>query len=109
MRPEIEIEVGGKTVRLAIPLGAVEEVAKLNPNLGEIANELQSGKLPWPMVRKIVETGLKWGDKETTIDAVYAEHGVVGMTLIAADLLIAAWTGVKPSGEAEAAPTRISA
>lgn len=99
MKPEIEVEIDGRKVRLALPLGGIDDIAKLNPNLGELAEDLRSSRLPWDQIKRIVAIGIKYGDKDVSIDDLYAWHGAVGMCIIAIELLGAAWSGVRPQEE----------
>ena len=37
MRPDTTLEIGGKQVLLSLPIGGLEEIAEVNPALGEVA------------------------------------------------------------------------
>lgn len=96
-------ELGGRHVRLAMPLGAIEEVAAIDDQLGELAARLSSKAWRWSEAAGIVRIGLKHGESGVTLEEVVAERGTTGVVLLALQLLSTSWAGVSATGEPGAA------
>lgn len=111
MRAEVEIEVEGKAIRLAMPIGGLEMVAIVNPALEEVRDSLMAaGPMGWRVwrldeLKAVLSAGLRYGAAEGfTAGSLIETLGVTPARDLALRLLNLAFSDDKP-GKGEADPT----
>ena len=104
-KPEITIEIDGKRHRLAMPLGALEDVAAVNPALGTVYMGLLMASWDLPEVAAVLNAGIRYGSRDITFEAIVEARGIGGAADIARALIEAAWGDAKkPLTEAAETP-----
>lgn len=93
---EVKTYLDGVQVTLKMPIGALEDVAKVNPELGNVLLGLGVNSHRLEEVRAIVDAGFKWGGVSGGFAEYFAEHGYGASIKLASDLMVAAWG---PMGE----------
>ena len=91
MRAEIVVELDGKTHKLAMPIGALEDVAKVNPYPVEVAISLAAGKYRLDELQAVLRAGCTWGNAETDATRIIEGEGLKTAARIASDLMKAAF------------------
>lgn len=93
MKAEVKVVIGGKTVRLAMPIGGLELVAStegLTEYPIELLQAIQLGTWKPSEVRAVIAAGLECGGSGVELAAVEAEMTPGEMRRVAVDLLAAA-------------------
>jgi len=103
MKAEIEIEVEGERHTLALPIGGLEEIARVNPFLFEVAEALAHPRRPvkFDELTAVLRAGAKWGGKTITADRIVEAVGLSEAAKIALRLMAAAFAD--DSGNSDAA------
>jgi len=101
MRAEIEIEACGGVHTLALPIGGLEEVAKVNPYPVEVWQGLTLGVWKLDELRAVLKAGCKWGRAAVTAEQIIEDVGLKAAAKMAADLMAAAFHD--DSGNSDAA------
>lgn len=91
MRAEIEADCCGGTHTLAMPIGGLEDVAKVNPYPVEVWQGLVLGVWKLDELRAVLKAGCKWGKASVTADQIIETEGLTRAAKIAADLMAAAF------------------
>ena len=97
MLAEIEVDVAGRRVRLAAPLGALERIAKVNPMLEEVRDSFAvrgaMGSRVWRLdeLRAVLAAGLEAGGGMMTAEAFIDAVGLARAREAARDLMNAAF------------------
>lgn len=86
------------TYSIAMPLGAFDEIAKVEPRLRIVMQELQGATCDFRLARHIGAIGLKYGNGPTVEDF-YRRHGWLELQRLALEILVAGL----PRGNAGAA------
>lgn len=110
MRGQLTVEVGGEEHQLALPIGALEEIAQINPRLEEVYMALKvdvggARVYHWQELVAVLKAGVKWGKAKTSHGAIIEALGVRPAADLAARLLGDALGVVEeaPEKKAEAA------
>lgn len=103
MRAEIEAQIGGETHKLALPIGGLEEVAKVNPYPVEVWEGLHRRIYRLDELIAVLRAGLKYGGSSLKAEAVIEGEGIARAAEIARDLMAAAFAD--DSGNLPAAAT----
>lgn len=103
MHARMTAVVGGRDVSFAMPIGALEEVAEVNPRLGELRGVLVAGVWELRELKAVLAAGLKWGGSDATVSEVIEAEGLAGAARIAADLMGAAFRDTSGNSEPPAA------
>lgn len=103
----VDVEVGGKRHRLACPIGFIEDVAKIDPRLGELAVRMAQNKWSHDEVTGILESGIRHGECDLTVAGLYDEKGLAECVMLATQLLVEAF-GDADEGEPKAAAKKRS-
>jgi hypothetical protein len=90
MRPQIEVEVGGAKQLLSLPIGGLEEIAKVNPQIEELWQALGTTLYRLDELQAVLGAALKWGGSRLTAGDVIETAGVKRARLMARDVLGAA-------------------
>lgn len=102
-KPELTVKVEGLgDVRLRLPLGGLEDIAEVNPQLAEMAIGLTQGLWNLDEVKAVLGAGLKWAESEHTVADLFGAMPLRDCVITAGRLLNVAFAGVDP-GEPEAA------
>ena len=97
MRAEMTVDIGGAECRLALPLGGIEDIAKVNQAVGEVAQALQLGIWQLAELKAVWTAGLKYGGGgSVTFDDAYEALGLKGCGEVARDLLMKAFEDDSP-------------
>lgn len=96
MRAEIVEKIGGEDRRLALPIGALEDIARVNPAIGEILAALEVEDNPlivarFDEIKAVLDAAVLWGDEGTSFQEIYEERGLAGAADLARRLLAAAF------------------
>ena len=91
MHPEITVDVDGRKVRLSMPLGGLEQVAKVNPAIAEVAIGLAASSWRLDELIAVLQAGLDHGDKSMTAQELIAALKLHGSVKAAIDLMTAAF------------------
>lgn len=95
MKAEVTVEAGGDVIRLALPIGGLEQIAEKFPIMEELLRALSQPVdgvryYRFDEVRTVLAAGLKWGEAKMTAGALIEEIGVGPAASLAAKLLAAA-------------------
>jgi len=90
MKAEIEIRAGGAKHTLALPLGALEDIAKVNPVIEQLWQAFTLSVYQVDELVAVLAAGLKYGGSELTVEELIDEVGVKQAAAFAADALAAA-------------------
>lgn len=101
MKAEITVEIKGRKRRLAMPIGACAEVAKVNKYPVELYEALCLGKGSQQEIVAVLDAGAKHGDDGDGGEAIAAAVGWIKAAQIARDLWSAAC--LDDSGNSDAA------
>ncbi|MEM1421832.1 MAG: hypothetical protein AAGF51_14610 [Pseudomonadota bacterium] len=88
------------TYRVACPLDAFDQIAKMQPRLRIALDDLRSGACDYALALHIGKLGLRYGNGGATIDDFYQRHGWMELQRLALETLIA---GLPPAGKDDAA------
>jgi hypothetical protein len=104
MRAELDADLCGGKYPLALPLGALEDIAeKIEPEVYHLAHRLASGSWKLAEVRGVLDTALGAGGADITAEEVIHEDGLMRAAEVAYLILERALTG-PPSKKNKAAP-----
>ena len=109
MRAELSVDIGGAECRLALPLGGIEDIAKINPAVGEVAQALQLGIWQLAELKAVWTAGLKYGGGSVTFDDAYESLGLKGCGEVARDLLMKAFDDDSPKKNSAKKAEKVSA
>lgn len=101
MKAEIEVEIGGERHTLALPIGGLEEVARVNPYLFEVAQAFERGVWKFDELMAVLRAGCKHGGAKITPDKIVESFGLSEASKIALRLMAAAFAD--DSGNSDAA------
>jgi len=102
MRAELMVEISGAEHRLALPLGGIEDIAKVNQAVGEVAQALQLGIWRMDELRAVWTAGIKYGGSSLKFEDAYEALGLKGCGEIARDLVLKAFEDDSPKKNSEA-------
>ena len=102
MRAEMTVDIGGAECRLALPLGGIEDIAKVNQAVGEVAQALQLGIWRMEELKAVWTAGIKYGGSGLKFEDAYESLGLKGCGDIARDLLMKAFEDDSPKKNSEA-------
>lgn len=113
MRGDVPVKVGGKTHKLRLTLGAVEDIPAdplVTPPLpflpASVLNLLAQSTYSMRDVRVVVEAGIQGAGASVTYEEIFDALGIKGTGKVALDLMLAFY-GIDASGKAVAAPETV--
>jgi len=102
MRPVVET-IGGRAVELRLTIDALDQVAAVNPQFGEVLAAFEVGVWDWREVCAILGAALR--PHNIPLSALYEDRGIEGCRALAHRVLpdfaaaVAAWNAIQ-SGDA---------
>ena len=108
MRAELSVDIGGAAYRLALPLGGIEDIAKVNPAVGEVAQALQLGIWRMDELKAVWTAGIKYGGSDLKFDDAYEALGLTGCGNVASNLLLKAFEDDSPKKNSKAKAAKVS-
>lgn len=110
MAAEVQVTIGGEEHTLALPIGGIEEVAKVNPQVEEVWQALHftlnnTRVYRLDELKAVLTAGCKWGKAKVKPEQIIEELGVRPAADVAAELMRLALgiEKVAPSGKGHAA------
>lgn len=104
-RGTVDASLLGHTRRLRMPLGALEEVARVTPEIAGLTARLCERPMPtrvsWGEVETVLSAAFKASGVQLTLEQVLDRHGAMACYALAGDLMVAAFEA-PPEGEPEA-------
>ncbi len=107
MRAQIEVDLCGAKHSLALPMGALEDIAeKIEPQVYMLASRMASGTWKLAEVHGVLDTALKAGGADITAEDVIHDDGIMRAAEVAYLILERALTGNPSKKNAVARKTK---
>lgn len=97
MRAQIEVDLCGGKHSLALPLGALEDIAeRVEPQVFHLTARMASGAWKLAEVKDVLDTALKAGGADITAEDVIHQDGIMRAAEACYEILERALTGNPP-------------